>query len=85
MLRVDFRTVGKADDILVNILSKIPGANEVKILSDGVVTLNVNSEERIPDMVNALVKEGTAIKAVEPRRATLEDIYLRLQHTGEEN
>ncbi len=85
MLRVDFRTSGKANDILVNILSKMPGANEVKILSDGVVTLTVNSEDRIPDMVNALVKEGAAIKAVEPRHATLEDIYLRLQHTGEEN
>ena len=84
MLQVYFHLVGKADETLVKLLSQLPGANEVKALSDGEVTLSVDSEDRIPVMVSALVNAGAAIKAVEPRRATLEDIYLRLQHAGEE-
>ena len=84
MLQVNFRTSGKADDELVGILSQMPGANEVKAQADGELSLVVDSEDRIPAMVNALVNAGAAIKAVEPRRATLEDIYLRLQHAGEE-
>ncbi|MDP2964940.1 MAG: ABC transporter ATP-binding protein [Pelolinea sp.] len=84
MLQVYFHLVGKADETLVKLLSQLPGANEVKALSDGEVTLSVDSEDRIPAMVSALVNAGAAIKAVEPRRATLEDIYLRLQHAGEE-
>ena len=85
MLQVYFRMAGIADVItLVNLLSQLPGSKEVKALSDEEVTLIVDSEDRIPAMVSALVNAGAAIKAVEPRRATLEDIYLRLQHTGEE-
>jgi ABC-2 type transport system ATP-binding protein len=84
MLQVNFRIAGKTDDTFVKILSQLPGANEVKALPDGEITLVVDSDDRIPLMVSALVKAGAEIKAVEPCRATLEDIYLRLQHTGEE-
>jgi hypothetical protein len=68
----------------VKLLAQLPGVNEVKALSEREVTMTVDSEDRIPAMVSALVNAGAAIKAVEPRHATLEDIYLRLQHTGEE-
>ena len=84
MFRVNFRTAGKTNDELVRILSKIPGANEVKAQAFGELSLVVDNEDRIPAMVSALVNAGTAIKAVEPHRATLEDIYMRLQHAGEE-
>lgn len=84
MFQVYFRLAGKADEALEKTLSQMTGVNEVKALSDGEVTLAVDSEDRIPAMVSALVNAGAAIKAVEPRRATLEDIYLHLQHTGEE-
>ena len=84
MLQVYFRLAGKADETLVKVLSQLPGSKEVKALSDGEVILAVDSEDRIPAMVSALVNAEAAIKAVETRRATLEDIYLRLQHTGEE-
>ena len=84
MFTVNFRTSGKADDKLVAILSQMPGANEVEAQSNGELSLIVDSEDRIPAMVNALVNAGAEIRAVEPRRATLEDIYLRLQHAGEE-
>jgi ABC-2 type transport system ATP-binding protein len=84
MLQVYFRLAGKANENLVKILAQLPGAQEVKALSDGELTLIVDSEDRIPVMVSALVNAGTEIKAVEPRPATLEDIYLRLQHKGEE-
>jgi ABC-2 type transport system ATP-binding protein len=84
MLQVNFRTAGKTKDELVGILSQMPGANEVKAQTDEELSLVVDNEDRIPAMVNALVHAGAAIKAVEPRRATLEDIYLRLQHAGEE-
>jgi ABC-2 type transport system ATP-binding protein len=84
MLQVNFRMEGKTNEEMVGILSELPGANDVKAQADGELALAVDSEDRIPAMVNALVQAGAAIKAVEPRRATLEDIYLRLQHTGEE-
>ncbi len=84
MVRVNFRTTGKADDELAGILLKMPGAHEVKVLPDGELCLVIDSEDRIPAMVNALVDAKAAIRAVEPHRATLEDIYLRLQHAGEE-
>jgi ABC-2 type transport system ATP-binding protein len=84
MLQVYFRLSGKANESLVKILAQLPGAQEVKALSDGELTLIVDSEDRIPVMVSALVNAGTEIKAVDPRPATLEDIYLRLQHKGEE-
>jgi ABC-2 type transport system ATP-binding protein len=84
MLNVYFRLAVKANESLVKILAQLPGAQEVKVLSDGELTLIVDSEDRIPVMVSALVNAGTEIKAVEPRPATLEDIYLRLQHKGEE-
>jgi ABC-2 type transport system ATP-binding protein len=85
MLNVYFRLAGKANESLVKILAQLPGAQEVKVLSDGELTLIVDSEDRIPAMVSALVNAGTEIKAIEPRPATLEDIYLRLQHKGEES
>jgi ABC-2 type transport system ATP-binding protein len=84
MFQLNFRTSGKADDELVRIVSQMPGANEVKTIAEGELSLVVDSEDRIPAMVNALVNAGVSIRAVEPRRATLEDIYLRLQHTSEE-
>ena len=84
MFQVYFRLAGKADEALVKTLSQMTGANGVKTMPDGDVTLAVDSEDLIPSMVSALVNAGAAIKAVEPRRATLEDIYLRLQHAGEE-
>ena len=84
LLKVNFRTAGKTEKEFVGILSQMPGANEVQALTDGELSLVVDNEDRIPAMVNALVHAGVAIKAVEPRHATLEDIYLRLQHTGEE-
>ena len=84
MLQVIFRTSGKANDELVGILSQMPGANEIKVLSEGELSLVVDCEDRIPALVTVLVNAGAAIRAVEPRRATLEDIYLRLQHAGEE-
>jgi hypothetical protein len=84
MLQVYFRLAGTANESLVKILAHLPGAQDVKTLSDGELTLIVDSEDRIPVMVSALVNAGTEIKAVEPRPATLEDIYLRLQHKDEE-
>jgi len=84
MLQVNFRTTGKANAELMGILSQMPGTNELKAQGDGEVSLVVDSEDRIPAMVNALVEAKAAIRAVEPHRATLEDIYLRLQHEGGE-
>ena len=60
MFQVCFRISGKADDELVRILSQMPGANEVKALADGELSLVVDSEDRIPAMVNALVNAGAA-------------------------
>jgi ABC-2 type transport system ATP-binding protein len=84
MIQVVFRFSVKADDTLAAILSQLQGANRVKVLPEGEIILTVDSEDNIPAMVSALVNKGAEIKAVEPHRATLEEIYLRLQHADEE-
>jgi ABC-2 type transport system ATP-binding protein len=42
----------------------------------GVVTVRTNSESATPAMVSWLVEQGVQVYAVEPRRASLEDVFL---------
>jgi ABC-2 type transport system ATP-binding protein len=83
-LQVYFRLATEADEGLVRLLTQQPGANEVRTLSQRELVLTVDSEDHIPALVTALVNAGEAIVSVEPRHATLEEIYLHLQHSCEE-
>ena len=53
----------------------------VEILEPGVVAFGKNVE--IADLVTMLVQAGVRIKAVEPLRRTLEEIYLSMTHPGD--
>jgi len=57
------------------------GITEVQVRQDTELVLNMPDEAPIPSVVEHFVGLGAAILAVEPRRASLEDIYMHLQHT----
>lgn len=52
---------------------------EVWVRNDHELTLNMPDEAPIPAVVEHFVGLGASILAVEPRRASLEDIYMHLQ------
>jgi ABC-2 type transport system ATP-binding protein len=56
------------------------GINEVEVRHDNELVLNMPDEAPIPALVEHFVGLGIGILAVEPRRASLEDIYMHLQH-----
>jgi ABC-2 type transport system ATP-binding protein len=44
--------------------------------SPGIVSIRIGSDAAIPPMVSWLVQQGTDVYAVQPRRASLEDVFL---------
>jgi ABC-2 type transport system ATP-binding protein len=84
-LQVFVRLATDADETLIKIIRKQQGANEVKTLSPHEIVITMDNEDRIPAVVNALVNAGAGILSIEPRHATLEEIYLHLQHNCEES
>ncbi len=62
-----------------------PGAGlTTKTVSATTIELHLKDESSIPDLVTALVQNGARIRAIQPLRASLEDIYFRLQGSNEE-
>jgi ABC-2 type transport system ATP-binding protein len=56
------------------------GITKVQVRHDNELVLNMPDEAPIPALVEHFVSLGIGILAVEPRRASLEDIYMHLQH-----
>jgi ABC-2 type transport system ATP-binding protein len=56
------------------------GNTKVQVRHDNELVLNMPDEAPIPALVEHFVSLGIGILAVEPRRASLEDIYMHLQH-----
>jgi ABC-2 type transport system ATP-binding protein len=52
----------------------------VKTLAESELSLGISREDVVPVVVEYFVGQGCGVLAVEPRRASLEDIYLHLQH-----
>jgi ABC-2 type transport system ATP-binding protein len=69
-----------ADDI--EWLKNQRGINSVDIAHDNELVLGMPDEDPIPAMLDHFIKLGAQIHAVEPRKASLEEIYLHLQHNG---
>lgn len=55
------------------------GITDVQVRHDSELVLNMPDEAPIPALVEHFVGLGAGILAVEPRRASLEDIYMHLQ------
>jgi ABC-2 type transport system ATP-binding protein len=73
---IKVQTAPTAD--LLKTLGVMPGVTETQ--ADGTsLSLQVETEDRIPEVVAALVSAGAAIMAVQPRQHTLEEIYFTLQ------
>jgi ABC-2 type transport system ATP-binding protein len=61
-------------------LKKHSGVSKVTVLGDDELTLDMPDEDAIPSIVSHFVGLGAGIRAVEPRKASLEEIYMHLQH-----
>jgi ABC-2 type transport system ATP-binding protein len=76
-------------DIMFHVKPSSPVAEPLKALSGVIqvlssergdtVSVQVESEDRIPDVVRHLVEGGASIRRVQPREYTMEDIYFALQ------
>jgi ABC-2 type transport system ATP-binding protein len=65
-------------------LSRIPGVYQVQGVERS-LAFQVDSLERVPELVGHLVRLGCRIERVNPRQHTLEEIYFEIQHQPEEN
>jgi ABC-2 type transport system ATP-binding protein len=46
---------------------------------NGVATVELDSEDRVPDLVGALVSDGVRLRRVEPQTPTLEQLYFAIR------
>jgi ABC-2 type transport system ATP-binding protein len=80
-ISVIFRTSSPLTGDQIQWLKDQRGITEVQIRQDNELVLKMPDEAPIiPAVVEHFVGLGAAILAVEPRRASLEDIYMHLQH-----
>jgi hypothetical protein len=55
------------------------GVISVKTINERELAMEMRDEDPIPSLIEHFVKLGVQIRAVEPRMASLEDIYMHLQ------
>jgi ABC-2 type transport system ATP-binding protein len=75
---VDIRLRTAPPPELLQTVGAMPNVMQVEA-NDKSLSLQVETEDRIPEVVAALVTAGAAIMAVSPRTHTLEEIYFTLQ------
>jgi ABC-type multidrug transport system ATPase subunit len=46
---------------------------------NGVATVDLDRDDRVPDLVDALVRAGARLRRVEPRTPTLEELYFTIR------
>ena len=73
MLDVELR-VAPIDAATLEGLSRF--GSDIRQPGPGVIAMRTASEEVIPALVSWLVQQGAQVYAVQPRRATLEDVFL---------
>jgi ABC-2 type transport system ATP-binding protein len=83
-LRVEIRTAQALSQAQLAEVSRLAGVKETQMVEKGQMRFSVAEKAVIPPVVTALVQAGAAIVAVEPHHASLEEIYLRLQHADGE-
>jgi ABC-2 type transport system ATP-binding protein len=67
---------------MIDWLRRQEGINAVRKGQENVIVMEMDNEDAIPMAVAHMVGEGAMVLAVEPRKASLEDIYLYLQQNG---
>jgi ABC-2 type transport system ATP-binding protein len=65
------------------VLAALGGFGRVETGADGWLTVARVTVDRVPDVVAAVVGAGGRVEAVDPGRATLEDLFLRLVGGGD--
>jgi len=83
-IRVIFRLANPVQSEWLKAFSVMGGVTDVRLLEAQTFELILKDERPVPAVVELLVKKGVGIQAVEPRKASLEEIYLRLQQNHEE-
>jgi len=71
------------DDLEESDIRKVSGVEGVisaEIENERSLTIQIMQEPPIPAVVDLLVHQGVKILSVEPKPATLEDIYLKIQN-----
>jgi hypothetical protein len=70
----------KPSEKLADLVKTFPGVIQVSAdVERNALSIQVESEDRIPEGVRRLVEAGASILRVNPRDYTLEDIYFHLQ------
>jgi len=69
----------RADVALAALAERVGAANVAR--ENGRIAVSRLGRDRIPDAVRAIVSAGVGVYRVEPREATLEDVYFALQET----
>jgi len=82
-IRVEIRFASPPAEELRAQIASLPGVQQCTQPAAEVMHAMVDSEDRIPGMVESLVKSGASVRAVVPQQASLEEIYLRLQQNEE--
>lgn len=78
-ISVRFRISSNFSEDQIRWLKNQHGITEVQVRHENELVLNMPDEGPIPAVVEHFVGLGASILAVEPRRASLEDIYMHLQ------
>lgn len=78
---VRIRIVGDADRFL-GVVRALPFVHAAAADGDALNVSLDNPDEHNPPLVRALIEAGAAIRYVEPREHTLEDVYLQLVREG---
>jgi ABC-2 type transport system ATP-binding protein len=63
-------------------LRALPGVGRL-LAGPHTLAVQTDGEQRIPDLVAALVAHGARLRRVNPRQHSLEDIYLAIQHPAQ--
>ena len=78
-ISVTFRIAAPFTEEEIEWLKKREGISAVQMKRENVLSLEMLDEAAIPMVVAHFAHKGASILAVEPRKASLEDIYLHLQ------
>jgi ABC-2 type transport system ATP-binding protein len=69
---------------VTSVLKNHAGVEKIEEKEPNALLVQLKNEKITPDLIDLLVKKGLRISAVEPRLASLEEIYFRLQQRSED-
>jgi len=84
-IRVCFRLEQVISQADASKIRELPGVMDVALSKETGFDATIKDESTIPSMVDVVVQAGARIRAVEPKHASLEEIYLTLQENDKEH